>query len=137
MRTNMETILEALTPPDRTDVSYRHVDSQDSHEGLDRSFWFDVPTGGEPQAERGNAMTEYQHNVVIRLRLMAEGYTQRTLFNRVANEAVLFIRAIDKAAETSWGSGVLNVITNGYTTDRVRDEVVVSMPITAHVEETD
>jgi len=135
----LETEWEALTPPDRTAITYRHTEGQDTNKGFsgDRVFWFDVPSDGTATDERGAVMTEYVHAFVARVRLISAGYTQRTLFNRVANEAALLIRAVDKKSENTWGSGIINVITDGYTTERGKEEVILSINIRAFTQETD
>jgi hypothetical protein len=134
----IESEWEALTPPDRTTSAYRRTDGPDTHEGTsgDRVFWFEV-AGGSPTDERGAAMTEYEHNFEAKLRLMADGYLRRDLEARIVNEAMLLMRAVDKKTEHTWGSGITNVITKGYSTTRSRDEVLLTMPMTAFTQETD
>lgn len=135
----LETEWEALVPPDRTAVTYRHVEGPDRHEGSsgDRVFWFDPPRVSTPVAERGAAATEYEHVFDARIRLILEGQTRRALFNRIANEGALLVRAVDKKAETTWGAGILNVITEGTTFERENDDGILTIAIRAYTEEAD
>lgn len=136
----LESTIEALTPPDRTTVTYRHVDGHESPAGSssDRQFWFPEPTSGDATAERGGAMTEYAHSISIVLKLVQDGYGIRERADRVANEAVLIARAIDKISEQSWGAGITEVITAGYTVEAGRrNDLLVTFPLTVHTQETD
>lgn len=131
---------EALTPPDRTDVLYARVDGPDTYEGGsgDRVFWFEI-AGGDAQAERGSAMTEYEHFVTAKVRLESGAYNRTDFEARIVNEAILLMRAVDVRPEP-WGSGssgIVNLVTVGYSTSpRTKDATVLSLRLRAYIQET-
>lgn len=129
--TLIEDELEALTPPDRTDVPYHRVDGPDTLEGGsgDREFWFSVGDA-TINNERGAAYTEYRHTFDLTFRLNADGYVRRDFEARIVNEAVMIGRAIDVIAETRFPTGVFDLISNGYRVGaRNRDQVIVTIPL--------
>lgn len=136
----IESTWEALTPPDRTEVTYARVDGPDLNDGAsgDRCFWFEVQ-GGTPTGEAGLAFTEYSHRITARVRLERAAYNQRDFEARIANEAVLLQRAIDRlTTPLGTSSRVQEIITQGYAPGGAqRDSIVLSLPIVAMVQETD
>ena len=106
---------EALTPPDRTGVTYRVNEAGElgSDVSDDRTFLFSLPSGPHPVAERGPEMTHCAWTFDAVLFLMLTGRSTRSRVSAVADEAVLLRRALDKAPH--WGAGLIDVNAVSYT----------------------
>lgn len=134
----IETALEALTPPSRTEVTYSHVDGQNRNEGSsgDRTFWIDIPTELEVQGEAGIQLSQIGWKFAIRVRLNLDGYSVRDQAKAVARESVLLFRGINKIPEASLPNGAA-VFATGVATERLKNSVIVSIAVDAWTEETD
>ena len=130
MNTLISTV-EALTPPDRTDVHYQCMDGQERGEGTssDRTFSFDDLSSSRTIAERGAAYRQIEWSTAIALRLVGDGYTRTDFVKRQADEVALILKSIDTLNESALPSGVLSVITEGHQLKRMRDEVVIRFPM--------
>lgn len=134
----IETLWEALTPPDRTTVSYHRVDTGTALEGNagDRGFVFDPPVRNAPVAEAGAPASQVEWSIQVRIRLNRSGRDIRSLHNAVANEGNLLARAIEK--EPNWPAGVLDVSTGNIIPEVVMGgNVELVTEITILTEETD
>lgn len=137
----LETLIESLTPPDRAEVLYQHVDgtSRPSGSSNDRMFWVDGPATGEPNNQRGAELTTYRYTATLRVLFTEDGYSIRDRFLRVANESALILRAIEKHPENAWGSGVVDVQTEGFALERGRknETAILAIALSIWTEETD
>lgn len=131
---------EAVTPPDRTTITYHECDGNSLLAGNagDRAFAFGLPERGDPVGERGPDMTQVRWQIPITVRFGGSGRSLAARADAVANEINLLMRAIE--LRSVWPSGVLEVIT-GAAVPREIDidtgDVAYETTVTALVEETD
>jgi hypothetical protein len=114
----ISTTWEALTPPDRTTITYHELDGRGRSAGTsgDRGFWFDLPQRSEPILEAGPASSLVSWELEVVLRLSQAGRTRSAMADAVANESTLLARAIEKTS--SWPSNTLAVLTRGTRSER-------------------
>jgi hypothetical protein len=93
----ISTAWEALTPPDRTTVTYHELDGRSKRSGTagDRGFWFSLPHRDEVQGEAGAAASQVRWSCTAELRLSQAGRTRATLADAVANESNKLMRLQD------------------------------------------
>lgn len=97
----------ALTPPDRTDVTYTHLG--DTLEATDRGFFFEPGNRVVVEEVAGSGVTRCQWDTTatLMLSILADGKTD--LREAVTNEMNTFARAVER--RSTWPSGVLEVWT--------------------------
>ena len=110
----IDALWEALTPPDRTDVTYHSIANRVLSTGAsgDRSFYPDPSPSSEPTAEAGVDATQVWWDAPYRLRLQQSGLTRGAAARAVANEVALLSRAVMKVS--SWPANVLDVVYAGH-----------------------
>lgn len=133
------TVVAALTPPDNTNVPYRHMSTAryiPDGASADRQFWFVVSSGQDiMHMVAGGGHMEHVFELVIFL--SSSGYGQDDLFERVANEAVLVSRAINKRS-ASWGTNVKYLRCSGYKIEAVEsDDLLLRFQLACETYETD
>lgn len=97
------TLIEALTPPDKTTITYHNVDGIRKFLG-NRVFYFGFPSRLEPALHAGTGQTLVAWSVSIFLRLSQAGRSHDGFVDVVANEANLITRAIN--TKTDWSAGI-------------------------------
>lgn len=131
----------ALTPPDRTSITYAENVGRRKMTGTagDRKFWFRPPTRTEVLAQRGTSWSIVEWSVVSELRLSQAGRNLDDLADIATNESNLLMRAVEK--RESWPSGVIAVITDDAVTDfegeSENGDLLVSMFFRIQTQETD
>lgn len=133
----MEVDWLALTPPDRTSVTYHLLsDSLESMSGptADRGIMWEVPDRVQVLSDTGdNAQVEWAVEAILYLR--ASGRSRRALRNAIAAEGALLMRAVE--ARTAWPVGVLAVESGDVSTeiDEESGDALLSLGFRAFVSE--
>lgn len=130
---------EALTPPDRSAVTYHAVESRRKLTGDagDRGFFLHLPRRGEPIAEAGITASQVPWTIAAELRLSQSGRSIDDLCDASTNESNLLARAIEKTS--SWPANTIAVITHAVesTHDEESGDVIVTFEIEVQTSETD
>lgn len=135
----IETIWEALTPPDNTEVGYLRVDTKTIPEGTSghRKFYFETERVGVT-GEAGTSMTETMWGLVAWLRLAQEGRTNRTFWEAINNEGNLLCRTVEIEPFSSV-SGMIGFNSFGFRNVEIADggDALIPIRFEIHTQETD
>lgn len=136
--TQVATLLAGLTPPDRTKVTYHHLNAAEPESWTvkDRGFMFGPPARLGPVAETGDraaALVEWAIEVRYFIAHNGRGYFD--LASAVANETSQIARAIEGV--TSWPSGVSEVFVEAFAPDDTDpDGIAAAFTLTVLTEDT-
>jgi hypothetical protein len=134
----IETAIEALTPPTRTEVPYRAVDGAELPEGgsADRSFWFEARSFNE-EAELGAELCQMGSTFQIKMVLNLDPYGRRDQAKAAFREGILVRRCINNIPENEMGAGVLEAFVAGVDFEHQKNRVLATFTVSALTQETD
>lgn len=131
------TLWTGLTPPDRTSVTYHHLDHAEveSWEVLDRGFRFALPVRAAPAGQSADATkTLAEWVVVAQYHVARRGRGFLAFAKAVANETSQLAVAVESKA--SWPAGVGNVFVEPVSPEEETEGAVVTFTFTVLTEDS-
>lgn len=135
----IETTFAAVTPTDRPEVLFAHVEGEGTDPGKssDRTFWFEPLSGCDVVQFDSVDMTVLETAFLLRVRFVLDGTSKRDRAKRIATEIVLLLRAVNTIPESSFPDGVRGLLSDSVGTERRGEELFATFNFKAQTEEVD